>query len=211
MPDGNEDSVRMLFVPLDITAVSTHTEVFLIMQQLNNLMPLMEEEGSNIKKFNICIRNLIRDLEAHHITVPIIVVSLFLAYTECEDSSFVKYMDKKQTEYEKETLHLDNRILMNLTHKQYMTLIHKKQWKQKTKQELDFIVMFNQLQPNATLPGGKQGGFYQQQQQWQNRTDQQCSYRLLRSETRQVCMEVGDAQPGGTLQEDHQWQRLCCL
>jgi hypothetical protein len=144
-----QDGPLMLFQLITLVSVDTRATVSTLLKQLTGagLSIVMEDVKSDIHMFNKRVSMMMIALRARRREVPDCVPALFEAYQSCEDSTFTKYIARKEEEYEDKTITtLDNKELMEMAHEKYKTLVEKKMWKKKTKEQLEFIALKSELE-----------------------------------------------------------------
>jgi hypothetical protein len=144
-PDVKQDGPCMLFELIKLVSVETRATVGLILRQINNLQQIMSIHKSNIELFNAAVEQLIDGLHARAEPVPDMLTNLFLGYLSCSDSTFVKYIKRKEDEYEDGTIQLTGARLMQQALEKYKTMVSKQQWLKKTDEELEFIAMQSEV------------------------------------------------------------------
>jgi hypothetical protein len=150
-----EDGPCMLFELIKMVSVETRATVGNIMRQINNLQDIMEVKQNNIESFNAAVEDLIDGLNARRAPVPDLLTNLFAGYKNCSDTTFVKYIDRKEEEYEDGTIAFDGPQLMQMALEKYKNMVAKKQWLQKTGAELEFIAMQSELKQLRQNPPAK--------------------------------------------------------
>jgi hypothetical protein len=144
--EQRQDGVLMLYALIGIVAVETRATVSRLLRSLNTLDKLMEDCNSDIKLFNKRVNDILVGLRARKATIPDIVNNLFIGYTNCADSKFVTYIEKKEEEYEDRTLaELSAPQLMQIALDKYKVSVSKGKWLQHTKQELQFLAMESRI------------------------------------------------------------------
>ena len=74
------------------------------------------------------------------------VTTLFTAYKTCEDSTFVKFVTRKEEDYEEGTLRLNNAdMLMTMALEKYKTIVQKGTWLKKSNIKLEFISLLSNV------------------------------------------------------------------
>ena len=144
-----EDGPMMLYKLIDMVAVETRATVHSIMKTLTGagLSQIMTEVKSDIKEFNNKVNMLMVALRARRREVPDLTPHLFEAYLNCEDQTFVSYMADHEAQFEDGRIAtMTNNELMHTALQKYKTLVDKDLWKQKSKQELEFIAMITKLE-----------------------------------------------------------------
>jgi hypothetical protein len=143
--DIKEDGPCMLYELIKMVSVETKATVGLILRQINNLPQIMALNKSNVELFNAAVEELIDGLNARAETVPDMLINLFAGYLSCSDTTFVKYIKRKEDEYEDGTIDLTGPRLMQLSLEKYKTMVSKQQWLKKTDEELEFIALQSEL------------------------------------------------------------------
>jgi hypothetical protein len=154
--DMKEDGPCMLFELIRMVSVETRATVGNILRQINSLTVVMELMNSNIELFNAAVEELIDGLNARRAPVPDLLTNLFAGYKCCNDTTFVKYINRKEDEYEDGTITLTGQQLMQMALEKYKNMVAKKQWLKKTDEELEFIAMQTELKQLKQNPPSKQ-------------------------------------------------------
>jgi len=139
-----EDGPSMLHSLICTVAVDTKSTISSILRMLTGpvMCDTMQEVDSNVQRFNKKINVHLVALRARRAEVPNIVPALFEACQSCDDTTFVDYMGRKEEQHEDNAItSFTNVDLMKIAHEKHKTLNDKKQWKKKTKKELDFIAL----------------------------------------------------------------------
>jgi hypothetical protein len=139
--DIKEDGPCMLYELIKLVSVETRATVGLILRQINNLQQIMSLHKSNVELFNAAVEELIDGLNARAEPVPDMLTNLFLGYLSCSDTTFVKYIKRKEDEYEDGSIQLTGTRLMQQALEKYKTMVSKQQWLKKSDEELEFIAM----------------------------------------------------------------------
>ncbi|CAB9523406.1 unknown protein [Seminavis robusta] len=158
-PIMKEDGTCMLYELTTLVSVETRATVAIITKKLSNLDMIMEEKKSNVEAFNAAVNDLVAALHARAATVPPMVTALFDGYSMCQDSIFVKYIARKQEEYEDGTINMTPERLMSLVLEKYKILVSKKAWMKKTEEEMEIMVLkaeISQLRKKPSASGSAQ-------------------------------------------------------
>jgi hypothetical protein len=155
LPILKEDGPCMLFELIKMVSVETRATVGNIMRQVNNLQQLMELHRSNIELFNTAVEDLIDALNARRAPVPELLTNLFAGYLSCNDSTFVKYIKRKEEGYEDGSIELTGDVLMQMALEKYKTMVSKQQWLKKSDHELEFIAMQSELKQLKQNPSNR--------------------------------------------------------
>jgi hypothetical protein len=163
--DFREDGPCMILALINMVMIETRASVSIVMHKLTHLHKEMDDCKSNVEKFNTTVEGLVDELNARDVAVPDLLHHLFAAYGTCEDSTFIKYMARKEEEYEDGTIvTMPYTALMQMALEKYKTITQKEQWGKKTEGELEFIAMQTELKqlrqnpakpkaPSTTRPG----------------------------------------------------------
>ena len=130
----------MLKVIIHESDVDTQATAVYIRQQLASLDEYMGTIDSDIKKFNVHVKSLIRDLERRRQTSTDILTNLFKGYKAASDKTFVEYILRKEEEYEEGTI-LNPDQLMNLAANKYKIRLRKGEWNAPTAEESKIIAL----------------------------------------------------------------------
>ncbi|CAB9526634.1 unknown protein [Seminavis robusta] len=158
-PIMKEDGTCMLYELITLVSVETRATVAIITKKLANLDVIMSEQKSNVEGFNSVVNDLVAALHARAATVPPLVTALFDGYAMCQDSIFVKYIARKQEEYEDGSINMTPERLMNLALEKYKILVSKKAWMKKTEEEMEIMVLkaeISQLRKTPSATGSSQ-------------------------------------------------------
>jgi hypothetical protein len=147
--EERHDGPLMLYQLIMLVSVDTRATVATLLKQLtgSGMSIIMEEVKSDIHEFNKKVNMKMIALRARRREVPDCVPALFEAYQVCEDSTFTKYIGRKEEEYEDKTIAtMSNKSLMEMALEKYKTLNEKGLWKKKTKEQLEFIALKSELE-----------------------------------------------------------------
>jgi hypothetical protein len=142
----------MLMELILMISVETRATVANILRQINDLQPLMEASKSNIEVFNTKVELLISALRARSQLIPNLLTTLFTAYKSCADTTFVKYIARKEEAYEDGTTTISDAQLMQQALEKYKNLTERGDWLKKTDSELQFIAMSNEIKVLKQTP-----------------------------------------------------------
>jgi hypothetical protein len=116
----------------------------------------MRSSKSNIQEFNGEVESIVDALNARNAPIPELLNNLFTGYKACGDSTFVRYIGRKEEEYEDGTNNVTGNQLMQMALEKFKTLSDKGEWMKKTEEELEFIALRAQLEqmkkPAQTRP-----------------------------------------------------------
>ena len=101
---------------------------------------------SNIKKFNTHVKSLTRDLERRRQQSTDVLTNLFKGYKAASDKVFVKYIMRKEEEYEEgSTMTADS--LMNLAANKYKNWLQRNKWNAKSESETKILALEAKIMP----------------------------------------------------------------
>ncbi|CAB9528382.1 hypothetical protein SEMRO_2213_G319290.1 [Seminavis robusta] len=131
--------------------------------------PMIPINLYDIQAFNRKVNGLIVSLRARQAQVPTLIAPLFRAYKTCEDKMFAQYFSRKEEQYEDGSLGADmeHAELIRLANEKYKIITGKKEWKQKTEHELEFMALKAEVADQS-----KEEGAYaktQSEGNWQGR------------------------------------------
>ena len=98
--NGYPAGVLLLKVILREADVDTQATAAYICQRLASLDNYMHQVDSDIKKFNVHVKSLLRDLLRHRQTSDSTMIHLFEGYKAASDKTFVEYILRREEEYE---------------------------------------------------------------------------------------------------------------
>jgi hypothetical protein len=156
-PIMREDGPTMLFELIALVSVETRAMVATLGRKLDDMAAIMRTVKSNVQEFNAEVETIVDALNARNAPVPELRTKLFTGYKSCGDSAFIKYIIRKEEEYEDGSSNLTATQLMQVALEKFKTLTYKGEWMVKTKQELEFIALkawqLKQInkKPNATI------------------------------------------------------------
>ena len=118
MQNVQPDGLMLLKVIIRESDVDTQSTAAFIRQQLAALDEYIGTVDSDIKKFNTHVKYLTRDLERRRQQFTEVLTNLFKGYKAASDKAFVKYIMRKEEEYE-EGSPMTADSLMNLASNKY--------------------------------------------------------------------------------------------
>ena len=133
--DGEEQDMEcgvcLLKVVLIISQQETRSTLSHVMEQLNDLSPLMEEADYNIEAFHVKVNELLdKILKADKDIPENLLMSLFSVYKTVPDQEFVRFIKDKQGKYEDEGVDLNHYTLMHAAEQKYHNLVNiEKSWR----------------------------------------------------------------------------------
>jgi hypothetical protein len=101
---------------------------------------------SDIKKFNIYVKGLLRDLEARGETTQDLLSNLFKGYKAASDEKFVEYIQSKEDDYDDGNATITATHLMEIALNKYQTRLQANTWKAPTEAEEKIIALEAKLQ-----------------------------------------------------------------
>lgn len=140
-PDMRVDGPCMLKDLIAVVSVETRATIALLTRQITNLEPVMEDAKSNITEFNAKVKDMSQKLLNLRAPVPELLTHLFTSYKTCEDAKFVRYINRKEEEFEDGSITVTSTRLMELADEKYKIIVEKQEWCKKSEEELDFIAM----------------------------------------------------------------------
>ena len=90
----------LLKVIIRESSIDTNATTRHIRQKLSSLEKYMPTIGHDITKFNMYVKDLLRQLTARGETTQDLLVNLFKGYAATSDQVFVRYIEKKEEEYD---------------------------------------------------------------------------------------------------------------
>ena len=125
--NGYPAGVPLLKVILREADVDTQATAVYICQQLASLDDYMCQVDSDIKKFNIHVKSLLRDLLRQRQTSNNTMIHLFEGYKATSDKTFVEYILHREEEYKDGQLITPDQ-LMTLAANKFKMRTHKGTW-----------------------------------------------------------------------------------
>ena len=120
--------VPFLKVIIEDSGVETHATVSNIRNQLAALDEYMVSVDSDVKKFNIQVKTLIRGLRNHGQMSTDLLIHLFKGYKAAKDDEFNRFIKHKEELYE-EGDDMDAESLMEKAEGKYKILLNRGEWK----------------------------------------------------------------------------------
>ena len=108
--------------------------------QLSSLNTYINTIGCDITKFNAYVQNLLEGLASRGETTNDLLSNLFKGYLAASDHTFVKYINRKQEEYD-DGLSLTRFQLMDLADKKYTNLKLNETWNAPSEQEEKILAL----------------------------------------------------------------------
>ena len=127
LPNGQTDGLLLLKVIIRESDTDTKATVLYIRQQLASLDEYIGTVDSDIKRFNTHVKSLIRDLQRRLQQSTNVLTNLFRGYKAASDKVFVKYIMRKEEEYE-EGSPMNADALMNLAENKYKICLRCDKW-----------------------------------------------------------------------------------
>ena len=156
---GMQAGVPLLKVIIRESSVDTQATAAHIREQLASLDEYMQTVQSDIKKFNLHVKELILDLRRRREQSSDILTNLFKGYKAASDRIFVAYIERKEEEYE-EGLVTTPDALMTLAANKYKVRVRKGEWNAKSSEEQKILALeakLQQIQRKAPPAKGKPG------------------------------------------------------
>ena len=136
LPSG----VLLLKIIIRESHIDTHATTSHIRTSLSNLDTYMPTIGSDIEKFNIYVKGLVEQLSARGEVTHELLTFLFKGYKAAQDKAFVKYIAKKEDEYEEGTVTVPE-ILMTQASNKFKTRRLRGVWMAPTPEEATIIAL----------------------------------------------------------------------
>ena len=125
--NGTPSGALLLRLVIQESSIDTKATTRFLREQLSSLNTLMTEKESNIIDFNESVRGLLDSLAARGESTQDLLSNLFKGYEAASDEQFVKYVLKKQDEYD-EGAEITADTLMLLMAQKYRTLVQAGKW-----------------------------------------------------------------------------------
>jgi hypothetical protein len=109
------------------SSIDTNATTRFLREQLSSLNKLMIEKESNVIEFNESVRGLLDSLASRGESTQDLLSNLFKGYEAASDEQFVKYVLKKQDDYD-EGADITPDKLMLLAAQKYRTLVQAGKW-----------------------------------------------------------------------------------
>ena len=138
--NGYPAGVPLLKVILREADVDTQATAAYIRQQLASLDDYMRQVDSDIKKFNIHVKSLLRDLLRRRQTSDDTMIHLFEGYKAASDKTFVEYILRREEEYEDGQLITPDQ-LMTLAANKYKMRTRKGTWNAPSESETKILAL----------------------------------------------------------------------
>ena len=135
---------------LDSNATTTS-----ICTQLSSLDIYVTTINSNVTKFNAHVQLLLNGLQTRGETTQDLLTNLLKGYLAVSDHSFVKYIQRKQEDYEDGAI-LEPRKLMMLADNKYKNLLVKGTWNAPSANEEKILALETQLESFKRKKGPRQ-------------------------------------------------------
>jgi hypothetical protein len=119
--------VLLLRLVIQESSIDTNATTRFLREQLSSLNNLMTEKESNVIEFNESVRGLLDSLASRGETTQDLLSNLFKGYEAASDEQFVKYILKKQDDYD-EGSDITPDKLMLLAAQKYRTLLQAGKW-----------------------------------------------------------------------------------
>jgi hypothetical protein len=119
--------VLLLRLVIQESSIDTNATTRFLREQLSSLNKLMTEKDSNVIEFNESVRGLLDSLASRGETTQDLLSNLFKGYEAASDDQFVKYILKKQDDYD-EGSDITPDKLMLLAAQKYRTLVQAGKW-----------------------------------------------------------------------------------
>jgi hypothetical protein len=105
----------------------------------------MKELKSDVANVNDYVQSIVSNLASGGQTSSDLIVFLFLAYLEVEDSAFKKFIERRKEEYDDGKEEITVQSLMDQALNKFNQLNENKTWKTKTPEEQQLIALTAQL------------------------------------------------------------------
>ena len=127
--------------------LDTNATTSMIRTKLTNLDAYIQVIGNDISKFNGYVKMLIQTLHARGETTQDLLTNLFKGYAACSDKNFVKYIARKQEDYEEGSESaLTVSQLMEMADQKYRTLKAKEIWEAPSLEEEKLIALESRIE-----------------------------------------------------------------
>lgn len=136
--DGPPSYLKVLLIKF---YVETNATNFHLRECLHHLPLKMKELKSNVANFNDYVQNIVSNLPSGGQTSSDLIVFLFLAYLEVEDSTFKKFIKRRKEEYDDGKEEITVQSLMDQALNKFNQLNENKTWKTKTPEEQQLIAL----------------------------------------------------------------------
>jgi hypothetical protein len=114
----------------------------MVRTKLSNLDTYISTIGNDITKFNGYVQMLVQTLNSRGETTNDLITNLFKGYASCSDQNFVKYIARKQEDYEEGvSSDLTATTLMEQADQKYRTLKDKEIWEAPSAEEEKLIAL----------------------------------------------------------------------
>jgi hypothetical protein len=125
----NEIPSRALLLRLVLqeSSIDTKATTRFLREQLSSLNALMTEKDSNVIEFNESVRGLLDSLASRGETTQDLLSNLFKGYEAASDDQFVKYILKKQDNYDEGSDTTPDKLML-LAAQKYRTLVQAGKW-----------------------------------------------------------------------------------
>lgn len=120
--------------------VDTYATATYIRNQLASLDEYMETVSSDITKFNLHVKTLIKALRRRRQESHDVLTNLFKGYMAASDKPFVEYIERKQEDHE-EGIPLNPDHLMTLAANKYKIRVRRGQWCQPSESEAQLLAL----------------------------------------------------------------------
>lgn len=143
--NGQLAGVPMLKVIIRESDVDTQATTAYIRRQLASLDTYMKTIDSDINKFNLHVRSLIRQLEKRRQTSQDLLTNLFKGYKAASDHRFVEYIERKEEEYEEgDDIYPDELMILAAT--KYKIRTRNGDWNAPTPEEAKILALEAKIQ-----------------------------------------------------------------
>lgn len=154
--------VCLLKVILTISQQETRSTLSHVMDQLNNLQPLMEQADYNIQNFNTKVDDLLQKLTKAEQKAPTnLLNSLFTVYGQVPDEDFHRFIQNKKDKYTDEGMDITPPVLMQEAERKYYDLVNiDRTWRAPSEAEKKIAVLtatLNSLKSQIKRKGKPKG------------------------------------------------------
>lgn len=142
--------------------IDTNATTRILREKLSSLPEELSLQHGDITKLNASVMVTLDQLTARGETTNDLLANLFKGYLSAEDETFVKYITRKQEEYDEGTNYTHTQ-LMTLAADKYKTLVEKGLWMAPSRQDKKIVALETQLaslrkyQPKSSSGNGKTG------------------------------------------------------
>lgn len=142
--NGIPSGIVFLKVLIAESDVDTHATASHIRMQLQELDQYMESVSSDIIKFNLHVKTLLKALSRRRQVTHDILTNLFKGYKAASDKPFVEYIERKQEEHE-EGIDLNHNTLMTMAVNKYKIRLRRQEWSKPSENETKLLALQSEI------------------------------------------------------------------